>query len=145
MIEELSKAVFMYLVLNFLCNSIFLSKMLRDIFWYISLYVWRVDFCVCIFLTIFFYLCVLEAIWVLFRTMKGIIWKFLVYFTLVIFNITPFFRWKWGTFGPLSLNSTSYPQKSPGMSYTVGFEILSRLWISNFHFPKLTWQVLIML
>ena len=29
MIEELSKPVLVYLVLNFLCNSIFLSKMLH--------------------------------------------------------------------------------------------------------------------
>ena len=50
-----------------------------------------------------------------------------------------------GIFGPLSLNSTSYSQKNPGMLYTVGFKILSRLRISNFHFPKMTWQVLMML
>ena len=82
----------------------------------------------------FLYLSVLEAIWVLFWTMKGIIWKFIAYFTLVIFNVTSYFFVK--IYGPLSLNSNPYLQKNPGMLYIIGFEILSTFWMSNHHFPK---------
>ena len=49
-----------------------------------------------------------------------------------------FFWWKWDIFGLLSLNSKPYPQKSPGILYTIGFKILSRKWISNFRLPKIT-------
>ena len=49
-----------------------------------------------------------------------------------------FFWWKWDIFGLLSLNSKPYPQKSPGMLYTIGFKILSRKWISNFRLPQIT-------
>ena len=66
--------------------------------------------------------------------MKDIIWKSMVYFTLVIFNVTPFFWWKWGVFG-----SSPSPAKNHGMLYTIGLKHLNRLWISNFHLPKKTW------
>ena len=59
---------------------------------------------------------------------------------LVIFNVTSFFRWKWGVFWSLSLNVKPYPQKISGTLYTVGFQILRRLWIR-----EMTWQILIML
>ena len=111
----------------------------------ISLYVWF-DFCVSIFFNIFLYLCVLEAIWVLVWTMKGIILKIMVFFTLVIFNVTSFFSMKMGVFlDPYAWIQPLTHKKTPGMLYTVGFKILSRLRISNFHFPKMTWQVLMML
>ena len=146
--EELSKPVLVYLVLNFLCNIIhFLSKMLHvtfSVMWHVTFSIWF-DFYVSVFLTIFLYLCVLEAIWVLFWTLKGIIWKFMLYFTIMIFNVTSgFFWWKWGIHGTY-LELKSFSKKTPGMLYTIGFQILSSLWISNFHLPKMTWQVLIML
>ena len=56
-----------------------------------------------------------------------------------------FFQWKWGIFWLLSLNSHPYPPKSPGMLYTIIFEILNRSWISKFHLQKMTLQILIML
>ena len=36
-------------------------------------------------------------------------------------------------------------KKTPGILYTIGFKILSRLWITNFQLPKMTWEILIML
>ena len=112
-----------------------------NIFWYISVYVWF-DFRASIFFTILLYLCVLEAIWVLFWTMGGIISKFMVYFTLVVFNVKSFFWWKWSFFYLYPWIQPLTHEKNPGMLHTVGFEIFSRLWISNFHFPKMTWQTL---
>ena len=88
---ELSKPVFAHLVLNFFITLFFIKNVTCDIFWYISLCVWF-DFRVFVLVTIFLYLCVLEVIWVLFWT---IIWKFMVYFTLAVFNVTSFFGENW--------------------------------------------------
>ena len=100
-----------------------------------------------IFFTIFLYVWVLEAIWVLLWTMKGIIWKCMVHLILVIFSVMLFF---WlgedGVFlGLFPSQFNPLPTKNPGMLHTVGFKILSRLWILNFHLPKMAWQILIML
>ena len=97
---------------------------------------------VSIFFIIFLYLCVSEAIWILLWTMKGIMWCIsLLWYSM----LRHFFQWKWGLFRSLSFNLNPYQQKTPDMLYTIRFEILSRLWIRNFHLPKMTCQILIML
>ena len=65
------------------------------------------------FLNIFLYLCVSEAIWVSFWSIKGIIWKFMVYFTLVIFSVTSFFSGENCIFRTFILEFKPLPAKNP--------------------------------
>ena len=58
--------------------------------------------------------------YVIFSVKMGYLWTFILEFNLL-------------------------PTKNPGMLYAVGFEILNILRILNFHLPKKTCQILIML
>ena len=91
------------LLLNF-----FMKNVVYDKSWHIRLYVWF-DFHVNIFFFIFLYLCVLEAIWFLFWTMKDMIWKCMAYFTLM----TLFFSVKMGYFWIFILEFKPLPLKKP--------------------------------
>ena len=62
----------------------------------------------------------------------------MIYFTLVIFNVTSFFSVKMGYLWTFILEFNLLPTKNPGMLYAVGFEILNILRILNFHLPKKT-------
>ena len=143
MIEELSKLVLVYLELNFLYNSMFLSKMLHVTFSDICKPVWMIWLYISIFFTCFYqkYYMWHFLIYKLVR-MIWLSYKYFLYYFLVLLCIRSnlnfflnheryylkiygafhfsdiqcyviFFRWKYGIFGPLSLKSNPYPQKNP--------------------------------
>ena len=123
------------LVLNFLYNTIFFIKNVTCyLFLCIRLYRWF-DVHVSISFTTFLYLCVLEAISFVVNYERHCL-KIYGVFHFSDTQCSHFFGEngvKMGYFW--TFNHTG--RKNSGIFYTVRFQILSRLWISNFHLAKM--------
>ena len=109
MIEELSKPVLVYWCSIFLITPFFYQKcyMLPLLMYKVVCMIWRSLKYFLYYFLVFMFI----RRWVLLWTMKGLIWKFMVYFILVIFDVVSFLLWKLGIFGHLTMNSNPYPQK----------------------------------